>query len=90
VKPRIDGGEANAIEFEASKRQPIVLEAATENQVVPTSPVVTSRAPDNPKRRPPPRVRKPCPRNDRCLAPTTDLEKTRKCLRETFGNTQSD
>ena len=41
-------------------------------------------------RKAPPRVRKPSPFDDRCLAPTMDLEKHRKSLRETLGNTMSD
>src|SRR5262249_3600065 len=41
-------------------------------------------------RKRPPRVRKPLPRNDQCLAPTTDLEGHRAALRQAFGNTLSD
>jgi hypothetical protein len=42
------------------------------------------------ERKAPPRVRKPSPLNDQCLAPTPDLESHRKRLREAFGNTLSD
>jgi hypothetical protein len=38
----------------------------------------------------PPRVRKPDPGSDRCLAPTPDLEGHRARLREAFGNTLSE
>jgi hypothetical protein len=38
----------------------------------------------------PVRVRKPQPGNDRCVAPTTDLEAHRAQLRSAFGNTMSD
>jgi hypothetical protein len=38
----------------------------------------------------PPRLRKPSPLNDQCLAPTGDLEGHRARLREAFGNTMSD
>ena len=41
-------------------------------------------------RKAPPRVRKPSPHNDQCLAPTGDLESHRARLREAFGNTLSD
>ena len=41
-------------------------------------------------RRAPPRLRKPSPLNDQCLAPTADLEGHRARLREAFGNTMSD
>jgi hypothetical protein len=42
------------------------------------------------ERKTPPRVRKPSPLHDQCLAPTPDLENHRKRLREAFGNTMSD
>jgi hypothetical protein len=38
----------------------------------------------------PPRLRKPSPDHDRCVAPTADLEAHRARLREAFGNTLSD
>jgi hypothetical protein len=41
-------------------------------------------------RKPPPRLRKPSPHHDRCVAPTGDLETHRARLREAFGNTLSD
>ena len=41
-------------------------------------------------RRPPPRVHKPLPHNDMCMALMPDLGAHRARLRETFGNTMSD
>ncbi len=90
MKSRIDGKQATRVELEAAKRTPIQLEAATENQEPPSSALVPPREHVSDERKAPPRVRKPSPIYDRCLAPTTDLEKHRKCLRETFGNTMSD
>jgi hypothetical protein len=42
------------------------------------------------ERKAPPRVRKPSPLNDQCLAATPDLENHRKRLRDAFGDTLSD
>jgi hypothetical protein len=42
------------------------------------------------QRKRPPRVRKPSPNNDQCLAPTADLEGHRAALRQAFGDTLSD
>ncbi len=42
------------------------------------------------ERKPPPRVRKPSPADDRCLAPTPDLEAHRARLRQALGDTLSD
>src|SRR5205823_13288971 len=53
---------------------------------VPQAPVAASTD----GRKAPPRVRKPSPHNDQCLAPTGDLESHRARLREAFGNTLSD
>ena len=48
--------------------------------------IVQSSAP----RRKPPRVRKPSPKNNQCVAPTADLEAHRGAMRQAFGNTLSD
>ena len=53
------------------------------------APVDGSGAADG-QRRAPPRVRKPSPNNNQCLAPTADLEGYRAQLREAFGKTMSD
>jgi hypothetical protein len=90
VKERITGKQATYVALEADKRKPVRLEAATENQEPPSSALVAPREHVDDERKAPPRVRKPLPVNDQCLAPTTDLEKHRKCLRETFGHTLSD
>jgi hypothetical protein len=90
VKERITGKQATYVALEADKRKPVRLEAATENQEPPSSALVPPRGHVGQERKAPPRVRKPSPHHDQCLAPTTDFEKHRKCLRETFGNTMSD
>jgi len=87
---RITGKQATYVALEAAKRTPIRLEAATENQEPPSSALVAPREHVDDERKAPPRVRKPSPMHDRCVAPTTDLEKHRKCLRDAFGNTMSD
>src|SRR5438093_13164786 len=77
MKPRIDGKEATYVAMEASKRDAIRIGAAddgvpTDRAPVPQAPVA---APTN-GRKAPPRLRKPSPHNDQCLAPTGDLEIT--------------
>ena len=86
-KGRINGLQATHAAIEESKRGPIRLEPADEQVVAtapsPTAPLVGKRTP--------PRVRKPQPGADRCVAPPgVDLESLRKGLREAFGNTASD
>jgi hypothetical protein len=88
MKSRISGKEATYAALEASKRPPIRLEAAKDSQET-TGLLKPSDGP-NPERQAPPRVRKPSPGNDQCLAPTADLESHRTRLREAFGNTMSD
>ncbi len=77
--------------LEAGKRGPIRLEGPADegcdNVVALPSPTAPAAAGE---RKPPPRVRKPCPANDRCLAPTPDLDAHRARLREALGNTMSD
>jgi hypothetical protein len=82
--------EATYVAMEAAKRSPIRIEAAEsevprEGTVVPQPLATTTDG-----RKPPPRLRKPSPGHDRCLAPTADLESHRARLREAFGNTLSD
>jgi hypothetical protein len=88
----ISGIEATYVALEANKRGPIVLEPAAE--LAPASanaPEPGSRSETtNAGRKPPARVRKPSPGNDRCLAPTPDLEGHRARLRDAFGGTMSD
>jgi hypothetical protein len=87
VKTRISGKEATQVALDATKRGPIRLVAGDEVQKL--SALVPSGEPEK-DRKAPPRVRKPSPHNDQCLAPTSDLESHRKCLREAFGDTMSD
>jgi hypothetical protein len=91
MKLRIDNKYPTYVAIEASKRGPIRVEPAeggvrTDKAVVAQPPVV---APAD-GRKAPPRLRKPSPDHDRCVAPTGDLETHRARLREAFGNTLSD
>jgi hypothetical protein len=88
----ISGKEATYVALEANKRGPIVLEPAAELAAASANaPEPGSRSETtNSGRKPPARVRKPSPGNDRCLAPTPDLEGHRARLRDAFGGTMSD
>lgn len=86
TKPRISGKEATYVALEAAKRAPIrVGSGATDVQLPLDGPQVASEA-----CKAPPRLRKPSPGNDGCIAPTADLEGHRGRLREAFGSTLSD
>jgi hypothetical protein len=90
-RPRISGKDAANIALEARTRGPVRLEAPGES----TNAVASGSAPSAleigpAERKPPPRIRKPSAGNDRCLAPTLDLEGHRARLRESLGNTMSD
>jgi hypothetical protein len=87
-KSRISGKEATEVAVDMAKRGPIRLTAGNEGQEQ-ASALVRSDGTEQ-DRKAPPRVRKPLPRNDQCLAPTPDLESHRKRLREAFGDTMSD
>ena len=88
MKSRISGKDADTVAREALKRRPIPL-LAPEGVQEPPGTLVPSDGLEQ-ERQAPPRVRKPSPLNDQCLAPTPDLENHRKRLREAFGNTMSD
>jgi hypothetical protein len=88
-KSRISGKDATAIAQEALKRPPIQLLASADGAQESPGALVPSGGPDQ-ARTAPPRVRKPSPLTDQCLAPTPDLESHRKRLREAFGDTMSD
>ena len=88
AKPRISGKEAAYVALEALKRRPIQLQALDGVQE-PGVALVPAGGADQ-ERKAPPRVHKPSPHNDLCVAPTPDLESHRRCLREAFGNTMSD
>jgi hypothetical protein len=90
---RISGKDATYVALEASKRGPVCLEPSGEAapaQVIDLS--MRSSGPETTpgERTPPPRLRKPSPGNDKCLAPTQDLEGHRARLRKSFGETMSD
>jgi hypothetical protein len=90
---RISGKDATYVALEASKRGPVRLEASGEAAPaqaidLPMRSATPETAPG--ERRPPPRVRKPSAGNDKCLAPTPDLEGHRARLRKSFGETMSD
>jgi hypothetical protein len=91
-KPRITGKQATQVAMEAVKRRPIRLAASDQVQEPSSALILTSDGSENvsDERKAPPRVRKPSPHNDQCLAPTADLEGYRARLREAFGNTMSD
>jgi hypothetical protein len=101
MKHRISGKDATYVAMEAAKRGPIRVEPSPDDDsrraigsqgaLPPSVPAVSDdleKKDERPKA--PPRVLKPSPRHDQCLAPTPDLEAHRKCLREAFGNTLSD
>jgi hypothetical protein len=86
-KGRVSGLQATYAALEESKRGPIRLEPTDEQALgtgpSPPAPLVGKRTP--------PRVRKPHPNNDRCVAPPgVDLDDLRARMREAFGNTASD
>src|SRR6266550_9112271 len=72
-----DGKQATYVAIEASKRRPIRVGAAEDGVLSDTAPVPQApvAAPTD-GRKAPPRLRKPSPHNDQCLAPTGDLEIT--------------
>jgi hypothetical protein len=96
TKSRISGKEATYVALAAAKYPPTRISASDNSsqnseaiQVTPNLPTpVAENANDH--RKAPPRVRKPSPINNQCLAPTPDLEGYRARLREAFGNTMSD
>jgi hypothetical protein len=85
-KPRISGKTATHVAMEAAKRGPIHVDQVATDAPVPADGPQIAAGP----RKAPPRLRKPSPLNDQCLAPTADLEGHRARLREAFGNTMSD
>jgi hypothetical protein len=86
----ISGKEATYVALEANERRPIAVEPAMDLAPADTRLRVAPRDTANNARKSPVRVRKPSPGNDRCLAPTSDLEGHRARLRDAFGNTMSD
>ena len=98
TKSRITGKEASHVALESQRYGPIHIEMSDNStrgsdagQAMAQVPVPTDDAQDTTGRRlAPPRVRKPSPLHDQCLAPTSDLEGYRAQLREAFGKTMSD
>jgi hypothetical protein len=88
VKPRISEKEAVYVARESDRRRPVRLLASDGGDDVSVA-TVPSEAADQ-GRKAPPRVSKPSAHQDQCIAPTADLERHRKRLREAFGNTMSD
>ena len=88
MKLRIGGKESTYVAIEASKRNPIRVAEGVPADKAPGPQAAVAASTDG--RKPPPRLRKPSPHNDQCLAPTGDLETHRGRLREAFGNTLSD
>ncbi len=90
MKLHIDGKEATYVAIEASKRDPIRVEPAegVPADMAPGPRAAVAASTDG--RKPPPRLRKPSPGNDQCLAPTGEVESHRARLRKAFGATLSD
>jgi len=97
-KSRISGKEATYVALAAGKYPPVQIgqpdnpaQSSQETQTIANLPAPLDGAPEGDSRRKsPPRVRKPSPLNNQCLAPTADREGYRAQLREAFGNTMSD
>jgi len=98
----IDGRDAANMAVESASRGPVMIEPlpADDEASVPTAMTVATApvavgtgsgiSQSTAGRKKPPRVRKPSPHNDHCLAPTADLEGHRAALRLAFGDTLSD
>jgi hypothetical protein len=92
MRRHISGREATYMAIESDKRgpvkiEPLPLDGAAGHAAITTGSAITKVSAG---RRAPPRVRKPQPNNDRCVAPTPDLETHRAELRQAFGDTLSD
>src|SRR5437764_15429862 len=76
MKLHIDGKEATYVAIEASKRDPIRVEPAERVPADKAPGPQAAVAASTDGRKPPPRLRKPSPGNDQCLAPTGDWKAT--------------
>jgi hypothetical protein len=93
MKPKLTDSPLNPtyVALEAGKRGPIPIGPSNDGTrtttkiALPIDAAVSSKG-----RKAPPRVRKPDPSLDRCLAPSSDLVAHRARLREAFGRTMSD
>ena len=98
TKSRISGKEATYVAMAAAKYPPVKIGAPDNSEQSSEATQSTTNLPapvdgsgdGNGQRKAPPRVHKPSPNNNQCLAPTADLEGYRAQLREAFGNTMSD
>src|SRR5215469_9094178 len=97
TKSRISGEEATYVAMAAAKYPPVKIDApdnseqsAVTAEATTNLPVPIDSSDRDDRRKPPPRVRKPSPNNNECLAPTADLEGYRAQRREAFGSTTSD
>ena len=88
----ISGREATHMAIESDKRGPVKIEPLSADGVAgpPSMTIVSAITRTSTERRAPPRVRKPQSNNDRCIAPTPDIESHRAQLRQAFGDTLSD
>jgi hypothetical protein len=102
MRRHISGREAAKMAIESNGRGPVPIKSLPADDAASVTtmtadattlaPVHTASAVSEPRtqRKRPPRVRKPSPHNDQCLAPTADLEGHRAALRQAFGDTLSD
>ena len=93
MRRHISGREAAHMAIESDKRGPVQIEpspaeeagsfrppSTVPEELVPGSGVAASQA--SKSRKAPPRVRKPSPNHDQCVAPTPDLEAHRGVARQ--------
>ena len=90
MRRHISGREATYMAIDSDKRRPVKIEPADGAISDPTIITGSAISQISTTRKAPPRVRKPQANNDRCVAPTPDLEAHRAELRQAFGNTLSD
>ena len=90
MRRHISGREATYMAIDSDKRRPVKIEPADGAISDPTIITGSAISQISTTRKAPPRVRKPQTNNDRCVAPTPDLEAHRAELRQAFGNTLSD
>src|SRR5512137_823239 len=102
MRRHISGLEATHIAIESDKRAPVKIEpfptdgaasalpATTDSSALVPAGTGTAVSQPTTAKKKPPRVRKPSPNDNRCVAPTADLEAHRGALRQAFGNTLSD
>jgi hypothetical protein len=93
MKPKITirGTEPTYVALEAQKRGPMRIGQPSDGAEAPADLALPSDAAVSSKsRKVPPRLRKPDPRLDQCLAPSSDIAAHRARLREAFGRTMSD